>query len=166
MQASSGVEPSLAELQERLDEAVAPENYQAAAELRDNIMCGLLWLQFLLNSAVHRGCKAGLSLRRMAQSQHCCCKGGGEVTADWLWRRPTGASMMPSSAAASRHALHSLVQGGNASSNTFTSLWRPVAYSTIINATSALATMWLSRDLAALAACTVTQHMGHPQPAF
>ena len=37
MQASSGVEPSLAELQERLDEAVARENYQAAAELRDKI---------------------------------------------------------------------------------------------------------------------------------
>ena len=40
MQASSGVEPSLAELQERLDEAVSRENYQAAAELRDKITCG------------------------------------------------------------------------------------------------------------------------------
>lgn len=38
VRASSGVEASLAELQDRLDEAVARENYQAAAELRDKIM--------------------------------------------------------------------------------------------------------------------------------
>jgi len=37
VQASSEAEASLAELQERLDEEVARENYQAAADLRDKI---------------------------------------------------------------------------------------------------------------------------------
>lgn len=48
LQASSGVEPSLAELQERLDEAVTQENYQAAAELRDKITCGLPLQKFIV----------------------------------------------------------------------------------------------------------------------
>lgn len=37
VQASSEAEASLAELQERLDEEVARENYEAAADLRDKI---------------------------------------------------------------------------------------------------------------------------------
>jgi len=37
VQASSEAEASLAELQDRLDEEVARENYEAAADLRDKI---------------------------------------------------------------------------------------------------------------------------------
>ena len=59
MQASRGVEPSLAELQERLDEAVARENYQAAAELRDKITCGPAPAAVPCSDASHGGCQAG-----------------------------------------------------------------------------------------------------------
>ena len=54
MQASSGVEPPLAELQERLDEAVTRENYQAAAELRDKITYALSHQHFLLKGSASR----------------------------------------------------------------------------------------------------------------
>lgn len=95
------------------------------------------------------------------------------MTAGWLWRRPTGASMMPSSAAASRHACCSLVQGGNASSNTFASLKRLIAQKSLFNGKVVLwpagGPMPYNQRLMTWLLCLlsqVTQHVGHPQPAF